>query len=381
MRRVLFVAAACLVVFPRPASAQCGGVDRWAVKMGADPGAAQIDLQNPIVTTLHDLVRIPRPAPAGGDFTRTPEEFSVRIVDARLVRFKHEKSKTGDRDFHLVISDETLLYSPTTKPASTHSLVAEIADPDCVMGRNNTVATPSRFISQIIAVREKFLQQFPNIKSSWNEVGGIPVRLTGVLFFDPDHGQVGRAPNGAELHPLLDIEFNPSAPLSPQPLPVPASAVTVALVNPGFEEGNTGWTSDSQVISTDTVQAAHRGQGKAWLGGHGETHTDRMWQQIALPAAAQAISLTFFLRIDTEETNTEAFDKLTVRVKGANGQFLKQLAVFTNLQAGPDYVLRSLDLTQFKGRTIRIELEAKEDNGSITSFLADEFAIVVEPDA
>jgi len=33
------------------------------------------------------------------------------------------------------------------------------------------------------------------------------VRVTGVGFFDYVHGQSGVAPNGIELHPVLDVEF------------------------------------------------------------------------------------------------------------------------------------------------------------------------------
>jgi hypothetical protein len=31
--------------------------------------------------------------------------------------------------------------------------------------------------------------------------------VTGVGFFDRIHGQTGVAPNGIELHPVLDIQF------------------------------------------------------------------------------------------------------------------------------------------------------------------------------
>jgi hypothetical protein len=33
------------------------------------------------------------------------------------------------------------------------------------------------------------------------------VRVTGVGFFDFLHGQRGVAPNGIELHPVLEVEF------------------------------------------------------------------------------------------------------------------------------------------------------------------------------
>lgn len=37
----------------------------------------------------------------------------------------------------------------------------------------------------------------------------IKLRVTGVVFFDRVHGQVGVACNGVELHPVLDIEKVP----------------------------------------------------------------------------------------------------------------------------------------------------------------------------
>src|SRR6266478_6002816 len=83
--------------------AQCGGQERWAVKMGADPGANNVDIKNPVSTTLHELVGLPRPQLPGDDLTRTSSETTVRVVDARLVKFKEETGKTGDSDFHLVI--------------------------------------------------------------------------------------------------------------------------------------------------------------------------------------------------------------------------------------------------------------------------------------
>jgi hypothetical protein len=369
MRQFIVFAAACACWFPGALWAQCGGEERWAVKMAADLGAGQIDFQNPVATTLHDLVSLPRPTLPSDDETRTAAERTVRVIEGRLVKFKHETGKTGDSDFHLVISDETLLFSlggAGTQP-SPHSVIAEIPDPACVAGRQGSVTTPSRFAAQLDTVRTRFMQRFPNITSGWNDAQGIPVRLTGIGFFDRAHGQVGRALNGLELHPLLAIDFTAGPP--------PPVAV---CANPGFEDMPAGWNASADVITTNPNQPAHSGQGKAWLGGFGTAHTDRLWQRVALPDSAHAISLTFFLHVDSEEGNQQAFDKLRVRIRDANGQLLQTLKTFSNLQAAPGYTLQSLDLTAFKGRTIRIELEASEDNGSITSFVVDDFAVVLE---
>jgi hypothetical protein len=372
MREWLVGTLVCGAAVARPLAAQCGGEERWAVKMAADPGSSQIAFQNPAVIALHDLVRLPRPVLPTDEETRTPAEANVWVVEGRLVKFKQETSKTGDSDFHLVISDGTMLFSAggSGTQASPHSVIAEIPDPDCVGGRNGTVSGPSRFATELTAVRAKFLQQFGAITSGWNDAQGIPVRLTGVEFFDRPHGQVGRALNGLELHPLLDIVFNPG----------PAAVVAVAsgLDNPGFEDGGQSWTTTANVITTSPNQPAHSGSAKAWLGGYGATHSDRLSQQVTLPAAAHAISFSFFLHIDTEEDNQQAFDKLTIRVRDANGQLLKTLRTFSNQNAAPGYSLQTFDLTAFKGKTVRIELEAREDNGTETSFVVDDFSIVVE---
>jgi hypothetical protein len=182
---------------------------------------------------------------------------------------------------------------------------------------------------------------------------------------------VGRALNGLELHPLLDIEFDSTA------LP-PATTNTLPLPNADFENGSQGWTATADVITTAGSQPAHSGQGKAWLGGYGETHTDRLSRQITLPASANAIALTFFLHIETEEENPQAFDNLRIRVRGTNGQILATLGTFSNLDAAPGFTKQRFDLTPFRGRTIRLELEAREDPRLSTSFVVDDFVIVIE---
>lgn len=370
---------AVLGVLPVQTSAQpCGGVDRWAVKVGSDAEANQIDTANPVTTFLHDLIALTRPQlpPGNDETTRLVQERTVRIVDGRLMRFRLETGRDGDQDYHLVISDDTLQFSlggPGTQPVP-HSFVAEIVNPNCVAGRHGTSPTPSLLQSELQAVRTKFDQQFPNTTGTWTNANALPVRVRGVTFYDRQHNQTGRAMNGIEIHPVLDIVFNPASPVTPPP----PGTTTVALLNPGFESGNQGWTATANVITTDTNEPAHTGQSKAWLGGYGTSHTDRLWQQIALPTNVVAVTLEFYLHISTEEVVNQTFDRLRVRVRNSSGQLLDTLRIYTNQQAAPGYSLQSLNLTPFRGQTIRIELFAQEDTGKFTSFVVDDFRIIVE---
>src|SRR5262245_57432897 len=149
----------------------------------------------------------------------------------------------------------------------------------------------------------------------------------------------------SSFHPLLDIDFNP--PAGPPPV------ATGLLQNPGFENGSTGWTTTAGVNSTDPNQPPHSESANAWLGGYGTPHTDRLSQQVTLLATATAIWLTFFLHVTTEEqTTSQAFDKLRVQVRRANGQ-VTTLGTFSNLQAALGYSQKTFNLPQFKAKRSR----------------------------
>ena len=66
----------------------------------------------------------------------------------------------------------------------------------------------SPFASAIAHARAEFDDQFTATTSF--QTTNVPVRLAGVGMFDFLHGQTGVAPNGIELHPVLEITF-PSA--------------------------------------------------------------------------------------------------------------------------------------------------------------------------
>ncbi|MER5656215.1 M4 family metallopeptidase [Streptomyces sp. NPDC002131] len=141
------------------------------------------------------------------------------------------------------------------------------------------------------------------------------------------------------------------------------------LGNPGFESGNTTWTSSSGVITTDTGQAAHGGSYKAWLDGYGSTHTDTLSQSVAVPSGCKA-TLTFYLHIDTAETTTStAYDKLTVTAGSTT------LATYSNLNKATGYVQKTFDLSSFAGSTVALKFSGVEDSSLQTSFVVDDTAL------
>jgi hypothetical protein len=138
------------------------GVERWAVKTLQD----RPRLLPARKTTIHHLVT--RPAPGSLPDARLPFERHVFTVVAAVVLVRPE----DDSDLHLVLRQ------------GGEQMIAEAPAPYC-----DSRATPLRRRQMRVARGRVRLC--------------ARARVTGVAFFDYDHGQTGVAPNAIELHPVL----------------------------------------------------------------------------------------------------------------------------------------------------------------------------------
>jgi hypothetical protein len=162
------------------------GVERWSVKTGTDPDASSVNL-NPVQTTIVDMRSWAAPDPIPPNNRFAPHEFQTYFVDGTLTLYKLE----DDSDYHVVLQD-----------GSGNTFISEFACPACI-------GAGSPFASEASNARAEFDARYTPTTSF--QTANIPVRVTGVAMFDFLHGQTGVAPNGIELHPLLDVIFNPTA--------------------------------------------------------------------------------------------------------------------------------------------------------------------------
>ena len=144
------------------ARVECG-VERWTVKTLGD---------RPVLlparpTTIKFLVT--RPTSEGLPQTRLPFERHIYRVTAAVTLVRPE----DDGDFHLVLQD-----------GAGRTMIAESPMGSC--GRSATL----RRQLQMAAARKRL-----RLCSR--------ASVTGVAFFDFQHGQTGVAPNAVELHPIL----------------------------------------------------------------------------------------------------------------------------------------------------------------------------------
>ncbi len=153
------------------------------------------------------------------------------------------------------------------------------------------------------------------------------------------------------------------------PAPVGGSEL---ILNGGFESGATSWTQTSGVIGAyGSSEPTHAGTYDAWMNGYGTTHTDYIYQQIAVPASGA--TLTFWMHIDTAETTTTtAYDTMKVQVLNTAGTVLGTLATYSNLNKATGYSQKSFSLAAYAGQTVRIKFLGAEDSSLQTSFVIDD---------
>jgi Zn-dependent metalloprotease len=144
-----------------------------------------------------------------------------------------------------------------------------------------------------------------------------------------------------------------------------------ALTNGGFESGSTGWTATSGVITSSTGGTPHSGSWYAWLDGYGSTHTDTLSQTFTVPTGSP--SLKFYNDISTDEVGSTVYDRLTVQV--ISGGVTTTLATYSNATPTSGYVLRTLSLSAFAGKSITVKFTGTEDSSAATNFLVDDVSV------
>lgn len=153
----------------------------WPYKIGTDPQARDVSLE-PTPTTIDELRAVPHvDRPEQGRIA--PAELRTWVLrDVELTEFQ----RSPDGDVHMVIADE-----------HGHTMIAEAAPPFCT-------DASSPWKAQITAVRALVDAHIPMSLLGWRRE---TVSLAGPAYIDYLHGQMGVAPNGIEIHPVLAMCF------------------------------------------------------------------------------------------------------------------------------------------------------------------------------
>lgn len=167
--------------------ASCGGKERWSVKVLSDKDSSSINFVSKS-STIEDLrnLKIVK-LKQGHDIPRQSFEKQIYTIKAKIIKYKHE----SDADLHIVLID----------PKTGNTMIAESPDPTCYDAAHSNHANVYTNVRKEIAS-----YTLKSSKSGWSTVKPGIYEVTGVLFQDFIHGQTGVAPNGIELHPILDVK-------------------------------------------------------------------------------------------------------------------------------------------------------------------------------
>lgn len=227
---VVLCLGAALLFLPAQTFAQCGG-ERWSVKIGSDADVGLVNLNSPTPTTLATLTSLSPPRTIPDNKRAQPTETTLWVINATLKQYQ----KQADSDYHLLLID-----------GAGHQMIAEIPSPNCM-------ASGSPFASGVSRARAQFDAKFTATSALKN--ANVPVQITGVGFFDYLAGQTGVAPNGIELHPILDIVFNPTNDFSLAASPATLNVTQASSVNTTIATSTTGSFNSSISLAASGLPA------------------------------------------------------------------------------------------------------------------------------
>ena len=163
---------------------------------------------------------------------------------------------------------------------------------------------------------------------------------------------------------------------TPTPTPTPGGGSEL-LVNGGFEGSASPWVgSGTGYFYVNPGNYPHGGTGYIYFGVNNSV-SGQSYQQVTIPSAATG-TLTFWLNVTSSETTTTTqYDKLSVEVRNTAGTLLATMATYSNLNKGTAgvYSQKSLNLSAYKGQTVRVQFRGTTDSSLTTTFRVDDVSL------
>ncbi len=206
-----------------PGGGSCGthcGTERWAIKTLTDSGSTSVAAATPTSSSISELISKPAPTKLPQNSRVTPIENEQFTVKALLIAWKEEAGTHGDHDFHLVLADPQ---------DHSKTMIAEVPSAQCAS------ACASASVKAFEAARQALTTELGTAPQTTSATPVVPPRIvevTGVGFFDFDHGQDGLALNCIEIHPVLKITFQGNQGSSSIPFPHGGSHNCGTTTNP-----------------------------------------------------------------------------------------------------------------------------------------------------
>lgn len=158
----------------------------------------------------------------------------------------------------------------------------------------------------------------------------------------------------------------------------PVSQAGELILNGAFEQGATAWNGNTACIGAWSSQPPFEGSQSALLCGKGKKTTHNLSQTVNIPANATSATLSFYYRVQTSEIlKSRVFDTLALQVLSATGTVLATPFSVSNVNPTSGYVQKVVDLSAYKGQTVKLNFKGVEDVSKQTSFSLDKVSLIV----
>lgn len=162
---------------------------RWLVRSGSDPDAGRVK-EIPVITTVEELRRLPRPKNAPSPTKTYPDYDARRAADVEITVYQVEAKivscSAGQRLIHL------FLQGKSGEAMSACCPMAEFVDPN------------NRWLKEIVMVHHQITDKLqPERRRKACQYSAC---ITGIGFFNRSTSS-DMAPSGIELSPVLNIKW------------------------------------------------------------------------------------------------------------------------------------------------------------------------------
>lgn len=154
------------------------GSERWDIKTLNDSLSSKIDTI-PIAVTIKELNGLFKPVGLKTTTPRFGSEFKTYQIIGKVLDFR----KQADEDYHIIVQD---LDDPL------YTIIVEVIMPK--------YGNPEQYQTF------KKVRDYTLARIRYGNLRGNIYCIKGVGFFDLIHNQKGKAINGFELHPVLEIK-------------------------------------------------------------------------------------------------------------------------------------------------------------------------------
>jgi Zn-dependent metalloprotease len=194
--------------------------------------------------------------------------------------------------------------------------------------------------------------------------------------------QVGIDLGGSSTVPSTPVPSTTTTPV-PSSSPVPGETLPEGcremVVNGSFERSG-GWnevtSGHTQIIDPELP---HTGSQSAWLGGTDQESLLYIYQDIALPANATSVRVSYFRLLHTELSpflGLFASDAtFTVLLADTNGNELATLETISSAGGDDTWRQAQFDLSRYAGQTVRLVFAAENPRGNLSSLFVDDVSV------